>query len=83
MDRFMRERELAHAPVRLEIERRVCGSDHGATSWTTVAEARRVADLLRLGPGERLLDIGAGSGWPGLYLATTTGCDVRIARVLL
>ncbi len=24
----------------------------------------------------RLLEVGAGSGWPGLYLATTTGCEV-------
>ena len=23
-----------------------------------------------------LVDIGAGSGWPGLYLATTFGCSV-------
>ena len=53
---------LAHAPVRLEIERRVCGCDYGGTSWTTVDEARQAAGLLRLGPGKRLLDIGAGSG---------------------
>lgn len=77
----MRERELAHAPVRLEIERRVCGGDYGATSWTTVGEARRVAGLLRLGPGKLLLDIGAGSGWPGLYLAATTGCDVVLTNI--
>ena len=43
MARFKREREFAHAPVRLEIERRVCGSDYGGTSWTTVDEAVRVA----------------------------------------
>ena len=79
--RFLRERELAHAPVRLEIERRVCGSDYGGTSWTTVDEARRVAGLLRLGPGKLLLDIGAGSGWPGLYLARTTGCDVVLTDI--
>lgn len=48
MARFKRERELAHAPVRLEIERRMCGSDYGGTSSTTVGEAARVAELLRL-----------------------------------
>lgn len=81
MKRFMRERELAHAPVRLEIERRVCGCDYGATSWTTRDEAGRVAELLRLGPGKLLLDIGAGAGWPGLELAATTGCAVVLADI--
>ncbi len=81
MARFMRERELAHAPVRLDIERRVFGSDHGGTSWTTVDEARQVSELLRLGPKKLLLDIGAGAGWPGLYLAATTGCDVVLTDI--
>ena len=81
MERFMREREFAHAPVRLEIERRVCGRDYGGTSWTTVHEARQVAELLRIGPGKLLLDIGAGAGWPGLYLAATTGCDVVLTDI--
>ncbi len=81
MARFKRERELAMAPVRLDIERRVCGSDYGATSWTTVDEARRVADRLALAPGMRLLDIGAGAGWPGLYLAGLTGCDVVLTDI--
>lgn len=29
---------------------------------------------LELGPGKTLLDIGSGSGWPGNYLAASTGC---------
>ncbi len=81
MARFKRERELAHAPVRMEIERRVGGSDYGGTSWTTVEDAGQVAELLRLGPGKLLLDIGAGSGWPGLYLARMTDCDVVLTDV--
>jgi SAM-dependent methyltransferase len=32
--------------------------------------------LLGLGPDVKLLDVGAGSGWPGLYLAQLTGCDI-------
>ena len=46
MERFKRERELAHAPVRLEIEHRVCGSDYGGTSRTTVDEARVGSEIL-------------------------------------
>jgi ubiquinone/menaquinone biosynthesis C-methylase UbiE len=27
---------------------------------------------------DRLLDVGAGSGWPALFLAQTTGCDTTL-----
>ncbi len=75
----LEERYLwACAPVMLAIERRVCGCDYGGSSWTTRGEADRMAALLALRPGARLLDLGAGSGWPGLYLAATTGCDVTL-----
>lgn len=67
----------------LEIERAVCGCDYGGTSWTTRQEAERIAHLLALRPGMQFLDIGAGSGWPGLYLARISGCDVALADVPL
>ena len=65
----------------LDIERAVCGCDYGGTSWTTRGEAGRVAELLELGPGKRLLDVGGGAGWPGLYLARTSGCDVTLVDI--
>ena len=68
----------AQAPVLMAIERSVCGCDYGATSWTTRREAERIGALLGLRPGLRLLDLGAGSGWPALYLARTSGCDVTL-----
>jgi SAM-dependent methyltransferase len=74
--RFANDYRLGEADVVREIERRVCGCDYGGTSWTTRDEARRLGELLGLAPGVRLLEIGAGSGWPGLYLATTTGCEI-------
>lgn len=74
--RFGEEYRLAQAKIMRDIERKVCGRDYGGTSWTTRHEARQAGDLLQLGPGKRLLEVGAGSGWPGLYLANTTGCDV-------
>ena len=67
----------------LEIERAVCGCAYGGTSWTTRDEADRIAQHLRLRPGMRLLDVGAGSGWPGLYLARITGCDVALVDIPL
>src|SRR5438046_1704116 len=68
--------ELARSGAMLDLERSVCGCDYGSTSSTTRLEAERIARLLELRQATRLLDLGAGSGWPGLYLAQLTGCDV-------
>jgi 2-polyprenyl-3-methyl-5-hydroxy-6-metoxy-1,4-benzoquinol methylase len=59
-----------------DIERRVIGDVWGANGFTTVAQADRLAHRLDLRAGKRLLDIGTGRGWPGLYLARLTGCEV-------
>jgi ubiquinone/menaquinone biosynthesis C-methylase UbiE len=75
VERFTNEYRLGRAGIMREIERRVCGCDYGGTSWTTRDEAQRLGELLGLEPGTRLIEVGAGSGWPGLYLAETTGCD--------
>ncbi len=82
-ERFDNMYQVVQSPIVREIERSVCGCDYGATSWTTQAEARHVGELLGLAPGRRLLEVGAGSGWPGLYLARTTGCDVALVDVPL
>src|SRR5882762_8136085 len=68
--------ELARSDAMQDLERSVCGCDYGSTSSTTRLEAERIAQLLDLRPAAKLLDLGAGSGWPGLYLAQLTGCDV-------
>ena len=57
------------------------GADVGANGYTTMAQADDLADALRLRPGVRLLDIGAGLGWPSLYLAEKTGCDVIVTDI--
>jgi ubiquinone/menaquinone biosynthesis C-methylase UbiE len=69
---------LTRSDTMLAIERTVCGCDYGCTSWTTRQEAEDVGEMLALGPGVRLLEVGAGAGWPGLYLAKQTGCDVAL-----
>jgi len=81
--RFAREYQVSQDEVMREIERAVCGCAYGGTSWTTRKETEQVAQILRLGPGMRFLDIGAGSGWPGLYLGRITGCDVTLVDVPL
>lgn len=70
-------------PVMLRIERSVCGCDYGGNSWTTRIEADRFVARLGLRPGMRLLDLGAGSGWPGLYMAKTSGCDLVLVDLPL
>jgi cyclopropane fatty-acyl-phospholipid synthase-like methyltransferase len=67
---------LCCAPVRLDIEREALDADYGSTGYTTRSQADDIARRLRVGPGDRLADIGSGSGWPGLYLARQTGCYV-------
>jgi 2-polyprenyl-3-methyl-5-hydroxy-6-metoxy-1,4-benzoquinol methylase len=67
----------------LKIERAVIGGDWGANGYTTLQQADQLAAALRLSPGVRLLDLGAGRGWPGLYLAVRTGCRVVLSDVPL
>ena len=73
----------SQSPVMLTIERSVCGCDYGGNSWTSRAEAEQVAARLVLCPGVRLLDLGAGSGWPGLYMGKTSGCDIVLVDLPL
>lgn len=75
--------ELARAGVVRELERSVYGSDYGSTSGTTRAQAQQIAMLLELRPGTQLLDLGAGTGWPALYLAQLTGCDTVLVDLPL
>ncbi len=65
----------------LALERDVLGCDFGGTSWTTRSQADEIPELLGLVPGSHLLEIGAGTGWPGIYLSSRTGCEVTLLDV--
>jgi ubiquinone/menaquinone biosynthesis C-methylase UbiE len=65
------------------IERRVIGDSWGANGFTTKRQADELARLLWLSGESRLLDIGSGRGWPGLYLARATGCEVVVTDLPL
>lgn len=75
-ERFREQYAGDAAPVFDAIEQAVIGAVYGANGYTTSAQADLIGERLELGPGDLLLDVGTGCGWPGLYLATTTGCRV-------
>lgn len=60
------------------IEREVCGCDYGGNSWTSRPQADALIPLLGLNRSSSLIDLGAGTGWPGLYLAKQCGCAVTL-----
>jgi cyclopropane fatty-acyl-phospholipid synthase-like methyltransferase len=76
IERFNDRYRLCCSPVRLDIESEVLDADYGSTGYTTRDQADDLVRHLQLVPGDRLADIGSGSGWPGLYLAQQTGCRV-------
>jgi len=79
---LMKRFEIGYArstqSVMRRIERKVCGCDYGGSSWTTRHQADALLALLALDAGSELIDLGAGAGWPGLYLAKTSGCRVTL-----
>jgi 2-polyprenyl-3-methyl-5-hydroxy-6-metoxy-1,4-benzoquinol methylase len=81
INRRFRERYVVEASVATELERAVLGSDYGANGYCTLAQADTLAEVLGLRGNHRLLDIGSGCGFPGLYLAAKTGCMVVLSDV--
>jgi cyclopropane fatty-acyl-phospholipid synthase-like methyltransferase len=78
--RFEERYRVTGGDVFLEIEREALGTDYQANGYTTREQADEIGDLLGLGPGRRLLDLGSGCGWPGLHLARRHGCAVVSAE---
>lgn len=78
LERFRETYRVRAAPPWALVEREAVGADWGTNGYTTIGQADALARRLALAPGHRLLDVGAGRGWPGLYLAAATGCDAVI-----
>jgi cyclopropane fatty-acyl-phospholipid synthase-like methyltransferase len=60
----------------LAVRREAYGEDLGQSSWLTAAEWLGFADLLGVGAGSEVLEVGSGSGGPAIYLAAARGCRV-------
>lgn len=59
--------------VQSEVRRETYGEDLGQASWITAGEAREWFDRLRLGPGQRALEVACGSGGITCAMARHTG----------
>ena len=71
------------SPLTRQIEQRVIGGNWGANGFTTMDQADTLAREVHLSAADRLLDVGSGRGWPGLYLAGRTGCRVVLTDLPL
>ena len=76
--RLNKEFRDAQSPILQAITNQVCDCCYIGNSWTTRSEADVMIERLGLMASHNLLDIGAGAGWPGLYLALQTGCAVTL-----
>lgn len=74
--RFNTRYRMTGQDVFLDIERAALGVDYQATGYTTRHEADEMGRRLELDETSTLLDLGSGCGFPGQYLAATTGCSV-------
>lgn len=61
------------ADAQVEVRRETYGEDLGQASWLTADEARRWFDLLRVGSGQRALEVACGSGGVTCAMARHTG----------
>jgi SAM-dependent methyltransferase len=73
--------DVVDTPAHLSVEREVIGANVGANGYTTLDQAGELGRLLHLHREDRLLDVGAGRGWPGLYLAEHSGCETTLLEI--
>ena len=76
IERFRPRYARAGSTAERAVERAAIGANVGANGYTTIAQADELARRLRLRSEMLLLDVGCGRGYPSLYLARTTGCEV-------
>jgi SAM-dependent methyltransferase len=63
-----------YSQLATEIRKEAFGEDLGQESWRSPTEQAEIAELLRLGPEARALDIACGAGGPSLAFVKRTGC---------
>ena len=78
--RFDSEYQQRPGKTNLRIWREAYGDGYPAEaephSFVTKTDLARIVDLLAIGSGNTLIDLGCGRGGPGLWLARATGADL-------
>ncbi|MCL1594470.1 MAG: class I SAM-dependent methyltransferase [Actinomycetia bacterium] len=69
-----------HAVLR-ELEMRTLGADYGGNGYTDTTQVEHFVDLLRVGSDDRVLELGSGAGWPGVYISKVSGAAVVISDI--
>ncbi len=64
-----------------ELEGRTLGAAYGGNGYTDVSQVERFVELLDVGQGDRVLELGSGAGWPGLYIAKRSGCQIVLSDI--
>jgi len=81
VDRFRGYYLAADNEVVRELERRTLGASYGGNGYTDIHQVERLVDLLGVGEDDRVLELGSGAGWPGLYIARRSGCKVILSDI--
>jgi ubiquinone/menaquinone biosynthesis C-methylase UbiE len=58
------------------VRKETYGEDIGQNSWVTADEYRRFFSLLKVAPGQQVLEIATGSGGPAVFTVKETGCQL-------
>jgi predicted O-methyltransferase YrrM len=75
-DHFVEKYSRPRSQAARQVELTVLGHEFGLNGYTNVERAEILTGYLLLSSNNRLLDLGAGRGWPGLHLAVKTGCSL-------
>jgi cyclopropane fatty-acyl-phospholipid synthase-like methyltransferase len=78
-ERFGVRFRTAGLEASIAVEREAVGSDYGNNGYTTMAQVDGVLPFLALGRDDLLLDVGSGTGFPGLYVAQQSGCRAVVS----
>ena len=81
VDRFRQYYIGADNEALRELERRTLGAAYGGNGYTDIHHVKRFMDLLGVSQGDRVLELGSGAGWPGLYIAKETKSEVILSDV--
>ncbi len=81
LKRFTDRYSLGASSALTAVEKEAIGAVVGANGYTTVAQAEQLLEVLDLNPSTWLLDIGAGRGWPGLYLSERSECCAVVTDI--